>query len=261
MYASGGKNDCKDQMLDYQISIFLIPKKVLQLITSACRTFLWTGQCATSRRALVAWERLCMPKSAGGLNIIEFQTWNKAAISKLLWAITAKKDTLWVQWIHSFYIKGRSISTMETPKQACWLVRKIFDARKWYGSNDLCGELQQRTHAGKFMIKKAYKYLLPQYPRAIWKNLNMIPCSVPRADVEETHTHLFFECDYSRQMWSSFLRWTGESKQAGTWEEEIARLTTKQCNSKAHAEVLGWLLAATVYYVRSERNARRFQEQ
>lgn len=69
---------------------------------------------------------------------------------------------------------------METPKQACWLVRKIFDARKWYGSNDLCTELQQLTHAGKFMIKKAYKYLLPQYPRVIWKNLNMVPCSVPK---------------------------------------------------------------------------------
>ncbi|XP_019227287.1 PREDICTED: uncharacterized protein LOC109208612 [Nicotiana attenuata] len=198
---------------------------------------------------------------------------NKATISKLLWAITAKKDTLWVQWIHSFYIKGKSISTMETPKQACWLVRKIFDARKWYGNNDLCTELQQLTHTGKFVIKKAYKYLLPQYPRVIWKNLNMIPCSVPkyqfilwlelqkrlstadkmakwgiqvprncvlcRADAEETHTHLFFDCDYSKQMWSSFLCWTGESSQVGTWEEEIERLTTKQCNSKTHAEVLG----------------------
>ncbi|XP_019233906.1 PREDICTED: uncharacterized protein LOC109214447 [Nicotiana attenuata] len=152
--------------------IFLIPKKVMQLITSACRTFLWTGQCATSRRALVAWERLCMPKLAGGLNIIEFQTWNKAALSKLLWAIAAKKDTLWVQWIHSFYIKSRNINEMETPKQACWVVKKIFDARKWYGSNDLCTELQQLTHAGKFMIKKAYDYLLPQYllPELYGKN-------------------------------------------------------------------------------------------
>lgn len=47
----------------------------------------------------------------------------------------------------------------------------------------------------------------------------------------------------------------------GSWEEEVERLTTKRCNSKAHAEVLGWLLATTVYYIWSERNARRFQEQ
>nr|XP_016511047.1 PREDICTED: uncharacterized protein LOC107828276 [Nicotiana tabacum] len=267
---------------------------MMQQITSVCRTFLWTGQCATSRKALVAWERLCMPKSAGGLNIIEFQTWNKAAMSKLFWVITAKKDTLWVQWIHNFYIKRRDISEMETPKQACWLVRKIFDARKWYRNNDLYTELQQFTHADKFIIKKAFMHLIPQYPKVMWKSLNMGPCLVLKyqfilwlalrkgfttvdrlakwgiqvsrncvlcmSDTEETHSHLFFECEYSRQLWSSFLRWTRECSQVRSWEEEVERLTTKRCNNKAHAEVLRWLLAATVYHIWSERNARRFQE-
>ncbi|XP_019241017.1 PREDICTED: uncharacterized protein LOC109221005 [Nicotiana attenuata] len=86
-------------------------------------------------------------------------------------------------------------------------------------------------------------------------------CVLCRTDAEETHSHLFFACDYSRQIWSSFLSRTGESSQVGNWEEEIERLATKQCNSKTHAEVLGWLLAATVYHVWKERNARRFQEQ
>ncbi|XP_019235475.1 PREDICTED: uncharacterized protein LOC109215818 [Nicotiana attenuata] len=152
---------------------------------------------------------------------------------------------------------------METPRQACWLIRKIFDSRKWYGGNDLCEDLQQLTNAGKFMIKKlALQRRLSTADRmAKWGIQVPMNCVLCNADTEETHTHLFFECDYSRKMWSSFLRWIGDNRQVGTWEEEIERLTTKQCNSRAHAEVLGWLLAATVYHVWNERNARRFQEQ
>ncbi|XP_019232377.1 PREDICTED: uncharacterized protein LOC109213078 [Nicotiana attenuata] len=173
--------------------------------------------------------------------------------------------------------------------------RKFFDARKWYGHSDLYTDMQQFTQAYKFIIKKAYLHLIPQYPKVAWKSLNMRPCHVPKyqfilwltlqkrlttadrlakwgiqvlrncvlcvSDAEETHSHLFFECEYSRQLWSSFLRRIGENSQVGSWEEEVERITTKKCSSKAHAEVLGWLLAASVYHIWNERNARRFQEQ
>ncbi|XP_019224063.1 PREDICTED: uncharacterized protein LOC109205770 [Nicotiana attenuata] len=184
---------------------------------------------------------------------------------------------------------------METPKQACWLVRKKFYARKWYGLNDLYTDMQQFTQADKFIIKKAYLHLSPQYPKVAWKSLNMGPCLVPKyqfilwlalqkrlttadrsakwgiqvprncvlcvSDAEETHSHLFFECEYSRQLWSSFLCWIGENSQVGSWDEEVERITTKKCSSKAHAEVLGWLKVARVYHIWDEHNARRFQKQ
>lgn len=57
--------------------------------------------------------------------------WNNAAIYKLLWAVAKKEDKLLVRWIHDFYIKGRDLSNMNSPKQASWLVRKIFDVRSW----------------------------------------------------------------------------------------------------------------------------------
>lgn len=63
--------------------------------------------------------------------MLDIITWNRAAISKLLWDVEQKKDKLWVLWIHTFYIKTNDLSTMNTPKQASWLIRKIFDAREW----------------------------------------------------------------------------------------------------------------------------------
>lgn len=46
--------------------------------------------------APIAWSKFYQPKFTGGVNLINFVLWNKAAIIKLLWAIAKKKDQLWV---------------------------------------------------------------------------------------------------------------------------------------------------------------------
>ena len=35
----------------------------------------------------------------------DFKQWNKATIAKLIWAISNKKDTLWVRGVYRRYIK------------------------------------------------------------------------------------------------------------------------------------------------------------
>ena len=65
-------------MQSYWAQIFVLPKKIIKLVEAVCRSFLWTGTGEISRKALVAWERVCQPGSAGGLNVINLQLWNKA---------------------------------------------------------------------------------------------------------------------------------------------------------------------------------------
>nr|XP_016488098.1 PREDICTED: uncharacterized protein LOC107808123 [Nicotiana tabacum] len=108
------------------IAKFLSYSGRFQLIKSV------TGSSQPSMRALIAWDTICMPMPAGELNVLDIYSWNKASICKLLWAITTNKDTLWIQWIHSFYIKDQNVMALDTPKQACWLIRKIFDTRDWF---------------------------------------------------------------------------------------------------------------------------------
>ncbi|WMV60256.1 hypothetical protein MTR67_053641 [Solanum verrucosum] len=50
--------------------VFLLPKKIMKHVESPCRSFLWTGKETISRRALVSWEKICIPKAAGGQNVI-----------------------------------------------------------------------------------------------------------------------------------------------------------------------------------------------
>lgn len=82
--------------------LFLLPKKLLKQIDSMCRVFLWTGTDIPSRKAPVAWEKVCLPKVYGGLNLRALIPWNHAAILKLLWALTLKNDRLCVQWVHTY---------------------------------------------------------------------------------------------------------------------------------------------------------------
>lgn len=85
------------EMHTYWAHVFLLPKKIIHMVTAACRTFLWTGSTEMSKRSLVSWEKLYMPGSAGGLGILDFYSWNKVALCKILWAISTKRDILWVK--------------------------------------------------------------------------------------------------------------------------------------------------------------------
>lgn len=71
--------------------VFILPKKIVHMIETACRSFLWAGQAEVTKKAPLAWEKVCCSKTAGGFNVIHIETWNKAAVSKLLWNLCTKR--------------------------------------------------------------------------------------------------------------------------------------------------------------------------
>lgn len=274
----------------------LVAKKILTMVTNICRTFLWTGSTDHSRKALVAWDKLCLPRSAGGLNIIDIFKWNKAALCKLLWAVALKEDRLWIQWIHGIYIKTQDLMQMKTPQQASWLVKKIFEARQWLAeAGDPITMLEGMVDKGRFSIKKAYRSLMPQYEKVSWKSLVLAKGLLPRhqfilwlavqkrlstvdrlkrwrvqvsqncvlceTDSIEDLAHLFFSCPYSNNMWRILTRWAGIIRPIGNWDEEVTWYSRKVNNCRPKAGILGFLFAATVYQIWSEKNRRRFTNQ
>lgn len=65
----------------YWAQLLIIPAKIIKLIE---------GQ--ITKKALMAWEKVCGPKAMGGMRLINIQIWNKAAITKLCWDLAHKKD-------------------------------------------------------------------------------------------------------------------------------------------------------------------------
>ncbi|KAG5618655.1 hypothetical protein H5410_018479 [Solanum commersonii] len=54
----------------YWSQLFLLRQKTIKLVEATCRSYLWSGEAQIIKRALVAWDKICLPKGAGGLNII-----------------------------------------------------------------------------------------------------------------------------------------------------------------------------------------------
>ena len=70
-----------------------------------CRSFLWIGDDTNKKKALVAWEKVCVPKKQGGLGLFNLDLWNLAAVGKLLWALCKRQEQLLIQWVHAYYIR------------------------------------------------------------------------------------------------------------------------------------------------------------
>ncbi|XP_075087833.1 uncharacterized protein LOC142169812 [Nicotiana tabacum] len=231
--------------------IFTLPKKLIQLVESVCKRFLWTGGVDNSKRALNAWDKVCIPKVAGGLNIMDIQAWNKVAIRKLLWNVCTKKDKLWVKWIHYYYGR-RTTLWMSQPKQASWIVQKILKAGKYLEEVGL--QEKEFILIRTFSIQRMYRKLRGEFPKCSWRRLICNNYGAPRwvfilylnlqgrfqtgdriakwsqiedltcplcAREPEKAEHLFFKCEMTSQLWERLLEWQGIKKRAQGWSEEV----------------------------------------
>lgn len=70
-----------------------LSKFMIKKIDAICRSFMWTGGVAISRKSLIIWKKIFMSRKQDGLNIIELETWNKMVIMKLLWNLNGKSDS------------------------------------------------------------------------------------------------------------------------------------------------------------------------
>lgn len=53
--------------------------------------------------------------------------WNKAALLRHIWSLFARSGSLWVAWVHSNLIKGRSFWLLKVPQDSSWSWKKILN--------------------------------------------------------------------------------------------------------------------------------------
>ena len=80
-------------------------------------------------KAKVAWDSVCMPKSEGGLGIRRLADFNIALMTTHIWSILTHKESLWVQWIHSYKLRGRSFWDVPCLGDVSWGWRKLLAIR------------------------------------------------------------------------------------------------------------------------------------
>ncbi|XP_010696572.1 uncharacterized protein LOC104909082 [Beta vulgaris subsp. vulgaris] len=216
------------------------------------------------------------------------ENWNKAAMLKLLWAITFKTDKLWVKWIAAYCLRRHDVSTVGITNNMSWHLKKILKLR------ELRVQLnwEDLLLNGKFSIKKAYKLIQGEMQKVQWRRIicnnraspkskfivwlavqNRLPTTdrISRWNVEcqlqcrlcdtqnESIQHLFFECSFSTEVWNGLLQKMGFNRTAGSFDVESRIVCLKAHSKSLKSRVYVMMFSEAVHTIWCQRNSVIFE--
>ncbi|GKA27215.1 RNA-directed DNA polymerase, eukaryota, reverse transcriptase zinc-binding domain protein [Tanacetum coccineum] len=266
----------------YWASVFKLPSMVIKDIERLFKGFLWNKGELKRGKDKVTWNEVCQPKQNGGLGIKPLESWNKILLVKHLWNIATKKDTLWVQWINMVKLKGRSVWEIE--KQSftdedtvadCISENKWRWPEEWYRkypsldqyaiprlNNKTSDKLMWVSNDGckkNFASNHVWKDL-KQLNRSVkwWKVIWIDKCPLC-LKVEDSHKHLFFDCEFSSEVWEN-VQFLSNMKNLKDLDRSIEWIASLPCKNNIWSVVRRLCLADIVYHLWQERNTRIFQK-
>lgn len=275
----------------FWLSIFPIPAAVTSRIIRLCRNFLWN-----SKKPLVAWSEVCLPKSEGGLGFRDIKCWNNALLAKSLWNIHAKKDTLWVRWVNHVYLRGASIWELSSKKDDSPLLKKIVSIASYFKDTEgstqaACQKLTEWIHGDNIRIAEAYDYFRPKGEKIVWAKdvwssyippklsfilwlsaktklltkdrlqfLEIDNRCILCQDLSESVQHLFFQCSMSREIWGHIKRWLGITRAMSTIPSALKWIKKEGHGTSWQCKAKKIALASTVYHIWTARNRLIFED-
>jgi hypothetical protein len=250
-------------MVQFWVSIFPISRAVIKQITCLCRNFLWTGDTCRSKSALVAWKTVCLLKNEGGLGLLDIQVSNNCFIAKHLWNIHLKQDSIWIRWIHHFYLATHSIWNAHAQRTSSLLWKSIILLKnhlvELYGGHQLvidsmAGWAQQEggftpnayaslRHHGSAVHWDTIvweQWALPRHSFTLWmailgklrtkdrlRFIRIDTLCVFCRQAEENHEHLFFGCNWTFSLWNMVKSWLQLSRRMSTLNSAMRGLPCK----------------------------------
>jgi hypothetical protein len=279
-------------MVQFWLSIFSMPSSVINQIICICRNFLWSGNHTNSNSALVAWKQLCLPKKEGGLGLFDLKARNKSFLAKQLWNIHLKTDSIWIQWVHHFYLQQNTLWAVTAHHSSSPLWKSIILLKDQLledcGSQEEAVALLRQWNRGddNFSVQ-AYNYFRLSGPQVNWARVVWEKWSMPRhnfilwlavlgklrtkdrlrffqidtlcvlcGQTEESHSHLFFTCSWSACLWLQIKLWLRINRRMMTLTSAIRGLNSGGNNLEARMRRVS--LGLTVYLIWEERNKRIF---
>ncbi|XP_062093543.1 uncharacterized protein LOC133799553 [Humulus lupulus] len=211
----------------YWSQIVVLPKRMFSRINEICRAFLWKGVTNYGGMGSVAWDDVCKRKKAGGLGVRNIEIWNIAALGKFVWAIATNKESLWIKWIHSVYLRGENWWEYEAPVNSSWYWKQLLSVKNklknyyschtfismCYRIHEVYGKLLDLSENGMFWTRFIWNaYVVPKHAFITWlAKLNRLKtrdrlhhmgivtsdaCLICD-DATEDNFHQFFSCCYS----------------------------------------------------------------
>ena len=118
-----------------------------------------------------------------------------------------------------------------------------------------------------------YSHCIPKHSFILWLAIHgrlstqdRIRKWMPNCDLKcplckvcnDSHSHLFFDCKYSREVWSKIVNILGQGEFGYDWEDIVMRICSLRCNKNIASILRRLVLATFVYHIWQERNKRVF---
>ncbi|GLT67726.1 hypothetical protein SLA2020_400130 [Shorea laevis] len=117
-------------MANHVMQIVKLPSSTCSDIDRANREFLWGGADGNRKIPLVRWERVCTPKSFGGLGFRATSLMNEALLAKLGWKVLTEPNALWVQVVKAKYFPNCDFLNVELKPSASKTWKSIIGSRE-----------------------------------------------------------------------------------------------------------------------------------
>ncbi|XP_039000807.1 uncharacterized protein LOC120126781, partial [Hibiscus syriacus] len=215
-------------------------KKLLNVLNN------WKGSDIAASVARNSWDKICCPKSEGGLGLKNISSWNKTCMVHLIRKLLVGQRSLWVAWIHCYVIKSKNFNEINECPSYSWCFRKLIRLRSEASplllnsglkrTRDLCEEL--RVHKTKVLWHRIVWFplhipklniiswmaildRLPTRNRLIKMGIASDELCILCNEIPENRNHLFVHCTYATSLWNTILSLTSLSNIHNTWESRI----------------------------------------
>ncbi|XP_074277357.1 uncharacterized protein LOC141600994 [Silene latifolia] len=246
-----------------------------------------------------SWKSICLPWAEGGFGVKELLSWNRALLLRWVWMLDQDADSVWQRWHKYYVLQHESIWDIASQERYSVSLKGILSVRDACiqlagGTQAAKAIIQGCIQNNQFSVSTAYAFFRTKAPisrgMAAIHSSSVVPahqivaalaiqnclatvdklqakglylinrCTLCK-EAAEDHQHLFFQCKYSKDVWQRILLWMGINRSGHPYWKELHWIRTRK-HSKAwrkHWFLCG--LAATVYMLWAERNARIFRGQ
>ena len=117
-------------MPTYAMSCFKLPISLCKQIQSVLTRFWWDVKPDLRKMCWVSWDKLTLPKGAGGLGFKEIEVFNDALLAKHTWRLLKNPDSLLGQTLLNKYCRDDGIMECSIPNSASHGWRGILAGRE-----------------------------------------------------------------------------------------------------------------------------------
>lgn len=119
----------------YAMSCFQLPTSLCKRIQSTLTRFWWDKSADKKGMCWVAWDKLTLPKTAGGLGLRDIQLFNQALLAKIAWRILTNPSCLLARVLKGKYCHKRSFLDAQTPSACSHGWRSVLHGRDLLSDN------------------------------------------------------------------------------------------------------------------------------